>query len=100
MPPAGVQAGIPGVEGSYEGGIPQEDGQENHDLDDVHEVVAHREAGHQGDEGMLGVDLAGVLCILLGLKVCLHAQLACHHASEPRPTSGGELQGLVLNAFG
>lgn len=97
MLPAGMQAGTPGVEGSHEGGVPQEDGQEDHDLDDVHEVVAHREARHQGDEGVLGVYLAGVLGILLGLEICLHAQPGCHHINEPNTDfRGGESGSLML----
>ncbi len=68
---------LPGVEGNNKGGISQEDGQDDHDLDDVHEVVAHCQACRQGDEGVLGVYLAGTLCILLGLEICLHTNPGC-----------------------
>ncbi len=68
---------LPGIEGHDKGGISQEDGKDDHDLDDVHEVVAHCEARRQGDEGVLGVYFAGTLCILLCLEVCLHSHPGC-----------------------
>ena len=68
---------LPGEEGNDKGGVSKEDGQDDHDLDDIHEVVAHCEAGHQGDEGVLGIYLAGTLCILLGLEICLHSHPGC-----------------------
>ena len=68
---------LPGVEGNNKGGISQEDGKDDHDLDDVHEVVAHCQARRQGDQGVLGVYLAGTLCILLGLEICLHSHPGC-----------------------
>ncbi|KAA6429071.1 MAG: hypothetical protein FRX49_01181 [Trebouxia sp. A1-2] len=59
---------LPGEEGHNKGGVPQQDGQDDHDLDDVHEVVAHREAGRQGDESVLG-EAAGQTLDIMPLNI-------------------------------
>lgn len=61
----------PDVQYCHERCIAQQDGQNDQQLDDVHEVVPHSQAGCQGDQGVLGINLALLLSILHGFQVCL-----------------------------
>lgn len=63
----------PDIEGSHKGGVPKQDCQDDHDLDNVQQVVAHCEASSKQDGGLFWIYLTSMVGILFSLYVCLQA---------------------------
>lgn len=92
-----ANAVVPDVQNSNKRRITQQDGQYYQQLDDVHEVVSHRQACHKRDDRMPRINLALFLCIIHCFQVCLQTQAATAQSLRRRININKPFELLYVN---